>query len=169
MTKPQRRSNPTAQNAASDSAQNPSVPGIVRGAGVLACVEAAIGIVYAAILIVRQIRGDHDAAIISEPGSNMDWVAFGTAVFFLIVFGAVLAAGLGLARGTHRWGRGLVIIFQVILLPIAMSMIGAGSWALGILTGALAVGVLVSLFTRPALDWASLSFGARGRQRRSRP
>lgn len=161
MTTPKNNSQQSAALPATGGRSAPEVPTSVRIAGIIACLEAVIGIIYAVILLVRQVRGDRDAAIVSEPGSNMDWVAFGTAVFFLIVFGAVLAAGLGLARGTHRWGRGLVIIFQVILLPIAMSMLGAGAWALGILTTVAAAGTLVCLFTKPAVAWAARSFGGR--------
>lgn len=161
MTTPKDSSQQPVARPAVGGGAAPEAPTSVRIAGSIACLEAAIGIIYAAILLVRQVRGDRDAAIVSEPGSNMDWVAFGTAVFFLIVFGAVLAAGLGLARGTQRWGRGLVIIFQVIALPIAMSMLGAGAWVLGILTTLAAAGTLVCLFTQPALAWAARSFGGR--------
>ena len=149
---------PDAAAASVPQAPNP-VPATVRCAGILACLEALVSFAYAAILLYRQARGEHDAAIVSEPGSNTSWVAMGTAIFFLIVFGGIFAGGVGLARGTHRFGRGMIIILQVILLPIAFSMFGVGNWALGLVTAALAVATLALSFSPSAIDWTARAFG----------
>ena len=44
--------------------------------------------------------------------------ALGTAVFFALVGGVVLAAGRALIIG-KRWGRGLAVFTQLLLLPVA--------------------------------------------------
>lgn len=47
----------------------------------------------------------------------------GTAAWFLILFGAVLAAGIALLRG-HRWGRGVGILTQLLLAPVMFALFG---------------------------------------------
>ncbi|MDK6260888.1 MULTISPECIES: hypothetical protein [Corynebacterium] len=142
------------------------VPATVRYAGIIACVQSVVVIAYAILLLARQVLGERGADIVSEAGGNAGWVATGTAVFLLIVFGGVFAGGLGLARGTHRWGRGPVIILQIIFLPISFSMFGAGAWPLGVVTLVSAVAILVLLFSPASVHWAAAAFDTTGPEQR---
>ena len=62
----------------------------------------------AAVLVVRAIAGA-DQHVVN---------GLGTAVWFVLVGGAVLAAGRALVIG-KRWGRGLAVFTQLLLLPVA--------------------------------------------------
>lgn len=73
----------------------------------------------------------------------------GTAGWFVLVGGAVLAAGCRLAVG-KLWGRGLAVFAQLLLLPVAWYLIvGSHQPAIGIPVGIIALGVLVLLFSPP--------------------
>ncbi|WPF66656.1 MULTISPECIES: hypothetical protein [unclassified Corynebacterium] len=129
-------------------------PPPVRWSAIISLLQSLIGIGYALLLIVRQVSGERDAAIVSE-SANASWVGLGTAVFFLIIFGTVLAGGIAVLRSRGRWGRGPVIMLNLILLPISFSMCGAGAWLMGIATGLSAVAVLAMMFSPRAVAWAS--------------
>lgn len=133
-------------------------PAPVRWAAIVSLAQSLIGIGYALLLIVRQISGERDESIVSE-SPNASWVGLGTAVFFLIIFGTVLAGGIAVLRARGRWGRGPVIMLNLILLPISLSMCGAGAWPLGIATGLSALAVLGMMFSPRAVDWASRVYG----------
>ena len=78
---------------------------------------------------------------------------YGTAIWFVIMGGALTAAAVGLLRN-KRWGRGLIIIAQLVLLPVAYYLgVGSEQWAAGVIVGASAIVVLVCLFRREALEW----------------
>ena len=78
---------------------------------------------------------------------------YGTAIWFVIMGGALTAAAVGLLRN-KRWGRGLIIIAQLVLLPVAYYLgVGSEQWAAGVIVGASAIVVLVCLFRRESLEW----------------
>ncbi|KQB84122.1 hypothetical protein [Corynebacterium oculi] len=129
-------------------------PASVRWAALVSLAQSLLGIGYALLLIVRQISGARDESIVSE-SANASWVGLGTAIFFLIIFGTVLAGGIAVLRAKGRWGRGPVIMLNLILLPISLSMCGAGAWLMGIATGLSAVAVLAMMFSPRAVAWAS--------------
>ena len=57
---------------------------------------------------------------------------FGTAAWFAIIGGAVLAAGWALWTG-RRWGRGVAVFAQLLLLPVAWYLaVGSQQWIYGI-------------------------------------
>ncbi|OBH01124.1 MULTISPECIES: hypothetical protein [unclassified Mycobacterium] len=123
----------------------PPPPAAVRVAGLLVAVQGVAALAVAVALVVRGIAGA-DQRVVN---------GLGTAVWFLLVGGVVLAAGRALARG-RRWGRGLGIFTQLLLLPVAWYL-AAGSHrpAVGVPVGILAAAVLVLLFSPPALRWAA--------------
>lgn len=85
-----------------------------------------------------------------EPGMNK----FGTALWFVIMGSAVLAAGWALWTG-RRWGRGLAVFAQLILLGVAYYVgVGSGQWVAGIAVAVVAAAVLGLLFSPSALQWA---------------
>jgi len=117
----------------------------VRGAGLLVALQGVAALVMAAVLVVRGIAGA-DQRVVN---------GLGTAVWFVLVGGVVLAAGRALLVG-KRWGRGLAVVTQLLLLPVAWYLaVGSHQPAFGIPVGILALTVLVLLFTPAAVRWAA--------------
>jgi peptidoglycan/LPS O-acetylase OafA/YrhL len=118
-------------------------PTTVRRAAALVMLEGAVGVIGAGVFVVRGIAGA-DQHIVS---------GFGNAVWFAIIGGAVLAAGLGLWHG-RRWGRGVAVFAQLLLLPVTWYVaVGSHQWFYGIPIAAVAVAVLVLLFSPSAVAW----------------
>jgi peptidoglycan/LPS O-acetylase OafA/YrhL len=123
----------------------------VRGAGLLVALQGVAALVMAAVLVVRGIAGA-DQRVVN---------GLGTAVWFVLVGGVVLAAGRALLVG-KRWGRGLAVFTQLLLLPVAWYLtVGSHQPAFGIPVGILALIVLVLLFTPAAVRWAAGDQGGR--------
>ncbi|GAB3909398.1 membrane protein [Kibdelosporangium lantanae] len=119
----------------------PAVPGTVRAAGALVSLEGLAGIAFAVVLLVAGSSG---------PGRNI----YGEVGYFVVIFGAVLACGIGLLRG-GRWARGPVTAVQILLLGVAWYAIGPSSQPLlGAPVAVLVVVVLVLLFRAPSRAWA---------------
>jgi peptidoglycan/LPS O-acetylase OafA/YrhL len=117
----------------------------VRGAGLLVAVQGGAALVVAAALVVRGVAGA-DQRVVN---------GLGTALWFVLVGGVVLAAGRALVLG-KRWGRGLAVFTQLLLLPVAWYLaVGSHRPAFGIPLGALAAAVLVLLFSPAAVRWAA--------------
>lgn len=126
------------------------VPTTVRGAGGLVAVEGAVAVIVAVVLLVRGLLG-HDQTQTS---------GYGTAAWFGILGGAVLAAGVGLLLG-HRWGRAIATIAQFLLLPVAWSLLtDSHQPVLGALLGVAAIGALVLLFAPKSNLWMAQEYGA---------
>ncbi len=122
-----------------------SPPGVVRSAGLIAAVQAAAALVVAAVLVVRGLAGA-DRQVVN---------GFGTAAWFGLVGGGLLAAARALVRG-RRWGRGAAVFANLTLLPIAWYLgIGSHRWGFGIAIGVVALSVLVLLFSPAAVRWAA--------------
>jgi peptidoglycan/LPS O-acetylase OafA/YrhL len=93
-------------------------------------------------------------------------VAFGTAAWFAIIGGGVLVAGWALWTG-RRWGRGVAVFAQLLLLPVAWYIsVGSHQWLYGIPIGAVALITLVLLFSPSTLQWLGAHDG-RGSSARS--
>jgi hypothetical protein len=119
---------------------------------VLVALEGAAGVLAAAVYVVSGIAGG------DEPGLNM----FGTAAYFVIIGGAVLAAGRALWTG-RRWGRGVAVFAQLLLLPVAWYLaVGSGQWVYGIAVGIVALITLVLLFSPSAVQWLGAQDSADG-------
>jgi hypothetical protein len=120
-------------------------PASVRGAGLIVAVQGATGLVVAAVLLFRGLGGA-DQRVVN---------GFGTAAWFAVVGGAVLAAGCGLLVG-RRWGRGLAVFAELLLLPVAWYLaVGSHRPLIGIPVGIVALSVLALLFSPPAVRWVS--------------
>jgi hypothetical protein len=115
----------------------------VRQAALLVALEGAAGIVAAVVYLVSGALGGE------EPGLNF----FGTAAWFAIVGGGVLAAGWALWTG-RRWGRGVAVFAQLLLLPVSWYVaVGSHQWIYGIPIAAFALITLALLFSPSALQW----------------
>jgi hypothetical protein len=118
-------------------------PTPVRKAAALVALEGVAGLLAAAVYVLSGFGGSDD------PGMNK----FGTAVWFAIIGGAVLAAGLALWTG-RRWGRGVAVFAQLLLLPVSWYIaVGSHQWLYGIPVGIVALVVLALLFSPSAVQW----------------
>ncbi|MDY6869457.1 MAG: hypothetical protein SV966_02450 [Actinomycetota bacterium] len=118
-------------------------PSTVRQAAVLVSLEGATGVVAALVYLVSGFSRAEEA------GLNK----FGTAAWFAIVGGGVLAAGWALWTG-RRWGRGIAVFAQLLLLPVTWYVaVGSHQWFYGISVAVIALTALVLLFSPSALQW----------------
>lgn len=119
-------------------------PASVRQAAIVVSLEGLAGVVAAVWYAVSGLLGT------DEPGMNK----FGTAGWFVIMGSAILAAGWALWMG-RRWGRGLAVFAQLILLGVAWYIgVGSGQWLPGVAVAVMALAVLALLFSPSALQWA---------------
>jgi hypothetical protein len=127
----------------------PSTPTAVRRAGLIVAAQGAAAVIVALVLVVRGIAGA-DQHVVN---------GLGTAVWFVLVGAVVLAAGRALILG-KRWGRGLAVFTQLLLLPVAWYLaMGSHRPGFGIPAGVAALAVLGLLFSPAAVRWAA---GAQG-------
>ena len=102
-------------------------------------------LMVAAVLVVRGVAGA-DQRVVN---------GLGTAVWFVLVGGVVLAAGRALVVG-KRWGRGMAVVTELLLLPVAWYLaVGSDQPAFGIPAGIVALTALILLFSPSALRWAA--------------
>jgi hypothetical protein len=119
-------------------------PSTVRQAAVVVALEGAALVAVAAVLVVRHLGGVQDQPWLS---------GYGTAAWFLIMGAAVLAAGWALWTG-RRWGRGIAVFAQLLLLPVAYYMgFGSQRWVYAVAVGVVALATLGLLFTPSTLQW----------------
>lgn len=120
-------------------------PTNVRRAAVLVALQGAAGVIAAVVFVVRALRGA-DQHIVS---------GFGNAAWFGLLGAGVLLAGWALWTG-RRWGRGIAIYTQMLLLPVSWYVgVGSHRWPYAIPIAALAIAILVLLFSRSTLQWLS--------------
>ncbi len=127
------------------------VPITVRGAGLVVAAQGTAALVVAAVLVVRGIAGA-DQHVVN---------GLGTAAWFVLVGGGVLAAGCALVGG-RRWGRGVAVFAQLLQLPVSWYLaVGSHRPVFGIPLGLVALTALALLFSPSAVRWAA-SFDQRG-------
>jgi hypothetical protein len=121
-----------------------AAPPSVRGAGLVVSLQGLAGVGFAVAVLVRAIGGG------STPGDNL----YGEAGYFAVLGGGVLACGLGLLLG-KTWARTPSVVVEIILIGVAWYAIGpSGRPELGLPVAALAVLVIVLLFTARARSWS---------------
>jgi hypothetical protein len=118
-------------------------PATVRQAAVLVGLEGAAAVVAAVVFVVRALAGA-DQHVVS---------GFGNAAWFAVIGAAVLAAGWALWTG-RRWGRGVAVFAQLLLLPVTWYLgVGSHQWFYAIPIAVVAVITLVLLFSPATLQW----------------
>ncbi len=116
----------------------------MRGAGLIVAAQGVAALLVAAVLLVRGLGG-----------ADQRTLGFGTAVWFALVGGAVLAAGCALFVG-KRWGRGLAVFAELLLLPVAWYLaVGSHRPLAGVPVGIVALSVLALLFSPAAVRWVA--------------
>ncbi|WP_343599691.1 hypothetical protein [Mycobacterium sp.] len=119
------------------------VPASVRGAGLIVAGQGAVGVAVAAVLALRAVGGADQRTV----------NGVGTAALFVLIGGGVLAGGWALLAG-RRWGRGLAVFVQLLLLPVAWYLaVGSQRPEAGIPLGVVALTALALLFSPAALRW----------------
>lgn len=117
----------------------------MRVSGWIAAAQGLVGVGVAVVMAVRAFGGHREETVVIS--------GYGTALWFVILAGGLLAAGVGLLRG-RRWGRGLVVIAELLLLFVAWYVaVGSHQWLAGIALAVVSLVALVSLFRRDALEW----------------
>jgi hypothetical protein len=119
-------------------------PAAVRQAAIVVSLEGAALVVVALTVAVRHLGGVEDQPWLS---------GYGTAGWFAIMGSAVLAAGWALWTG-RRWGRGIAVFAQLLLLPVAWYMgVGSHQWLYAVPVALVALAALALLFSRSTLQW----------------
>lgn len=146
--------------SSSSSAHQPVVPipAVLRfGAGVT-IVQAIVAFIIGVLFILEDFRtmGEEDS-LLSDTGAT-DWVGTGTAIFIFIVFGAALAGAVSMLRG-HTWGRGPIVLLQILLLFVAFYMFSGGQPAAGAAVALSALLILVGVLHPKTNEWYSSVYG----------
>ena len=144
--------------AASSAHARPEPPAAIRWACIIAIVQSMIVLAFATFLVYRDLTGAEETSLVSE-GDTIGWVGTGTAIFLYLVFAVVIAGAISLMRG-HRFGRGPVAMWELILLPMSFYMFQAGQPLAGAVAGASAIAALVMLFNRRSLEWTAENYAA---------
>ncbi|WP_135453271.1 hypothetical protein [Mycobacterium sp. DL99] len=117
-------------------------PPAIRYAGFLTAAEGVVLLVWAVVLLVRAVAGA-DQHIVS---------GYGTAIWGALIGGGVLAGGWALITG-RRWGRGIAVTANLLLLPVAWYVVTSHHIVYGLLIGLLGLVTLGLLFSPSAVDW----------------
>jgi hypothetical protein len=106
--------------------------------------QGLAGVGFAVAVLIRAFGGA------STPGNNL----YGEAAYFAVLGGGVLACGIGLLLG-RTWARTPSVVVEIILLGVAWYAIGpSGRPEFGIPVAALAVLVIVLLFSARSRAWS---------------
>ncbi|RWA16629.1 hypothetical protein MBRU_07850 [Mycolicibacterium brumae DSM 44177] len=135
-------------------------PSTVRWAGYLVAAEGVAGLVVAGIYIAHALTGENQDVVRNRAGG----FGYGTAAWFLIMGAGVLAAGWALVRG-RRWGRGIAVLANLILLGVAWYIRGEEQLVWAVLVALAAIAALGLLFTPSAVNWVARPGDAGGPDR----
>ena len=151
-----RQSATSAQPTRGDNAQLGAPQPVLVAAG-LAVVQSIAVICFGIFLIVRELTGAENGSMVSDSGSE-SFVGLGTALFIFIVFGFVIVGAWAMVKG-KRWGRGAIILVELILAASSFQMFSGGSSLLGAVTVlSAAVVIFLLMFVRASTEWAAANF-----------
>ncbi len=106
----------------------------------IVALQGLLGVVVGAITLARAVGGVEDSVT----------SGYALGLLYLALGGPLLAAGVTLVLG-KRWGRGPSIITQLLLLPVAWTLLtGSNQPLLGTVVAVAALAVLVLLIFPPA-------------------
>lgn len=105
--------------------------------------EGVVLVVVAVVLVVRALGGAHEVSI----------SGYGTAGWYVVMGAALLTAAWALWTG-RRWGRGIAVFAQLLLLPVAWYIaVGSQQWSYGVPVALVAIIGLGLLFSPSAVQW----------------
>lgn len=119
-------------------------PPIVRYVGYLVAAQGVAALVMAAVLLVRAFAGA-DQHIVN---------GYGNAIWLVCICGGVLAGGWALITG-RRWGRGIGVFANLLLLGVAWYIFQSHQLQYAIAVGLVAVVTLGLLFSPSTVQWIS--------------
>lgn len=119
-------------------------PPAVRRAGFLVAAEGVLGLIGAAVYVVRGLAGA-DQHIVS---------GYGNALWLVCICGGVLAGGWALITG-RRWGRGIGVFANLLLLGVAWYVFQSGQLQYAIVVALVSLVTLGLLFSPSAVQWIS--------------
>ncbi|MBT0565663.1 hypothetical protein [Williamsia sp. CHRR-6] len=123
-------------------------PKSIRRAGAIVAVQGAAAIVIALVLVIRGFEGAGEAFISS----------YGTAAWFAILGGGVLAGGIALITG-RRWGRAIAVVAEILLLPVSYALIvDSGQPGYGVPLLLVALAALALLFSPSSVRWLAAEY-----------
>ena len=125
-------------------------PATVKFASLIAIVQSTIALIFAGFLIWREIIDAENPSVASD-AATANWIGAGTAGFIIIVFGTIVAAAVSQYRG-NRWGRGPIVLLQVILAASSFQMMSGGA----------ALIALMMVFHPQSNSWMELHHQSRG-------
>lgn len=120
------------------------IPRALQVAGAITALQGVLAIGMAIALTVRELGGHHEAAI----------SGYGTAAWFAIMGSGVTAAGAALWTG-RRWGRGIAVFVNLLLLGVAWYVYSSGQLRYAVLVAVVSVAVLALLFSPSVLHWVT--------------
>lgn len=121
--------------------------------------EGAAAVIAAVVFLVRGLAGA-DQHVVS---------GFGNAAWFTLVGGGVLAAAWALWTG-RRWGRGIAVFAQLLLLPVTWYIgVGSHQWCYAVPIAVVAIIALVLLFSPATLQWLTASYDSSAKADNSGP
>lgn len=124
------------------------IPQSVRRAAVLVALQGAVVTAAAVVFVIRGLAGA-DRHIVD---------GYGNAAWFGIFGGALLAAAWALWTG-RRWGRGIAVFAQMLLLPVSWYVgVGSHQWFYAIPVAVVSLLIIFwLLLSRDTIQWISAS------------
>lgn len=123
----------------------PVSPPTVRRAAVLVGLQGVLAAAGAVVFLIRAMAGA-DAHIVS---------GFANAAWFGLFGAALLGAAWALWTG-RRWGRGIAVFAQMLLLPVCWYVgVGSHRWVYALSAALVCLVILVLLFAPATLRWLS--------------
>lgn len=136
---------PAYPGAVSGVGNGGRLPTTVRISGVVTAVEGVVAVVAAIVLVIRELAGHHESAV----------SGYGTAGWFGLIGLGVIAGGVALLRG-RRWGRGVSIVAQLLLLPVAYALLtDSHQPGFGIPLAIVALAILILHFSPMTVRWVT--------------
>ncbi len=119
-------------------------PATVRRAAALVGLQGALAAVGAVVFVIRGIGGA-DSPVVS---------GFANAVWFVVFGAALLTSAWALWTG-RRWGRGIAVFAQMLLLPVCWYLgVGSHRWVYALPAALVCVTILVLLlFAKATVQW----------------
>lgn len=116
-------------------------PVLLVVAAALVCAQGLVAVLLGVLVAVDAFRGRAENLAATE---------------FMAVFGVVAGVGLVfVARALflrRRWGRAPTLVTQLICVPVAVALVQAQQYVVGVTLGLVAVVAAVSLMSRPVSE-----------------